>query len=128
MDSKIKDSHALKSESYDIGRPIYPKAFYEFLYNEVGFEQNSVIADVGAGTGKVTRGFLDYGSKVYAIEPDNDMLKILKDKIGHYTNCIPLANTAENTCIESNIIDFIFCGNSYHWFERSKVIPEFKRI
>ena len=22
----------------------------------------------------------------------------------------------------------IFCGNSYHWFDRARVVPEFKRI
>jgi SAM-dependent methyltransferase len=117
-----------KADSYDIGRPAYPRVFFEYLYKEAGLTPNSIIADIGSGTGKITKGFLELGNKVFAVEPDNDMMTILKRNLSRFSNCFPVLNTAENTGISTSSIDLIFCGNSYHWFERSRVIPEFKRI
>lgn len=67
-------------------------------------------------------------SKVFAVEPDKDMMRIIEDNLRNFPNCVPMGSTAEDTGIKANSVDLIFCGNSYHWFDRDKVIPEFKRI
>lgn len=124
----LHNTHASKAESYDIGRPEYPVDFFDFLYGEIGFTANQVIADIGCGTGKVTRHFLERGNKVIAIEPDVDMLHIADIKLNKYPNYSSFQRTAEDTGIETDSINCIFCGNSYYWFERGKTVPEFKRI
>ena len=123
-----KNTHANKAESYDIGRPCYPNEFYEYLYGQWGLTKNTVIADMGAGTGKVTKGFLERGNRVYAVEPDKDMMRRLKNNLANFPDCIHIESTAENTEIPAASIDIIFCGNSYHWFDKGMVIPEFKRV
>ena len=125
---KRQNTHAGKAESYNIGRPNYPEAFFEYLYAEMGLTKDSIIADIGAGTGKITKGFCERGSKVFAVEPDTSMMGFLKKNLSDFPNCTALENTAENTGIQSGSIDMIFCGNSFHWFDKAKVIPEFKRI
>jgi len=117
-----RNTHAGKAARYDLGRPAYPDAFFDFL------GPAPVIADIGAGTGKVTQGFLEHGSRVYAVEPDEDMRRILLERTGSYGNCTVLGNYAEDTGIPTGTIDLIFCGNSYYWFDRARAIPEFKRI
>ena len=123
-----KNTHANKAESYNIGRPNYPEEFYEYLYGEIRLAKDAVIADMGAGTGKVTKGFLERGNKVYAVEPDKDMMRILKNNLAHFPNCTHIESIAEDTGIPAASADIIFCGNSYHWFDKGLVIPEFKRI
>ena len=123
-----ENTHGAKAESYDIGRPEYPVDFFDFLYNETGLKTHSIIADIGGGTGKVTKHFLERGNKVIVIEPDSDMLCIANKNLSKYQNYYSFQRTAEDTGIETNSIDCIFCGNSYYWFERCKVVPEFKRI
>ena len=125
---EIKNTHANKAESYDIGRPSYPQAFFDYVYDELGLTQHAVIADIGAGTGKITKSFLERGNRVFAVEPDQDMMTILKRNLRQYPNCTSVEKTAEDTEISPNSIDFIFCGNAYNWFDRNRVIPEFKRI
>ena len=122
------NTHTSKAKSYDIGRPEYPETFFDFLYNETGLKKDAVIADIGCGTGKVTKHFLGRGSKIIAIEPDSDMLDVANKKLSSYSNYSSFQKIAEDTGIESGSIDCIFCGNSYYWFERSKVVPEFRRI
>ncbi|MCL2513752.1 MAG: class I SAM-dependent methyltransferase [Oscillospiraceae bacterium] len=122
------NTHANKAESYDIGRPEYPAAFFDFLYAKTIVKVDDIIADIGCGTGKVTRHFLERGNKVIAIEPDGEMLRIADKKLKQYPNYLSFQNTAENTGIENGSASHIFCGNSYHWFDRKKAVPEFRRI
>jgi len=121
-----RNTHAGKAESYDLGRPAYPAEFYDYLYTII--TPDAVIADIGAGTGKVAQGFLEKGSRVYAVEPDGDMRRIAQERLGRYDKCIVLGNRAEVTGIPTGCVDLIFCGNAYDWFDRARVVPEFRRI
>lgn len=49
------NTHVGKAESYNLGRPAYPDAFYDYLYGEFGLSAKAVVADIGAGPGKVSR-------------------------------------------------------------------------
>ena len=121
----MQNTHARKAENYNIGRPDYPQEFFDWLYDAFSPE---AIADIGCGPGKITQGFAQRGSQVYAVEPDPDMFAIAEDRLSQFENCRLLGNTAEHTGIPSASIDLIFCGNSYMWFDRAKTIPEFRRI
>ena len=68
------NTHSNKAESYNIGRPNYPKSFFDYLYGDIDLSDKAIILDAGAGTGKVTKEFLKRGNSVYAIEPDKDMM------------------------------------------------------
>ncbi|MCL2404044.1 MAG: class I SAM-dependent methyltransferase [Defluviitaleaceae bacterium] len=128
MTSRHKNTHAHKAQSYNIGRPHYPKQFFDYIYDELGLAKDSTIADMGAGTGKVTEGFLKSGSTVYALEPDKDMMQVLVNNLAGFPSCIPIESTAENTCLPDSTVDLVFCGNSYHWFDSGIAVPEFKRV
>jgi len=128
MKIKLETNHAHKAVSYDIGRPDYPGEFFDFFYADYTARRKLTIADIGAGTGKQTKSFLTNGSLVYAVEPDIEMMDILRKKTDGFANRILLPNRAEVTGIPDDSVDMIFCGNSYHWFDRVKTILEFKRI
>jgi len=123
-----ENTHAGKAASYDIGRPDYPEAFFEWLYAEAKIAPDGVIADIGCGTDKVARHFLERGNPMFAIEPDPDMLRIADEKLRAYPNYRSFQRSAEDTGLESGSADLIFCGNSYYWFDRKLVVPEFRRI
>jgi len=122
------NTHNNKSESYDIGRPNYPDAFFDYLYERFGQADGLSIADIGAGTGKITKRFLEKGSRVFAVEPDKKMMAILKTNLAAFANLTSLQRPAEMTDIPSGAAQLIFCGNSYMWFDRKRVVPEFQRI
>ena len=116
-------THQGKAKSYETGRPEYPTEIFDYLYSEAGYKPTDTIADIGSGTGKVTRHFLDRGSKVIAIELDADMLEISDKKLGSYPNYTSYNKSAEATSIPSGTVNHIFCGNSFNWFDRSLVAP-----
>ena len=57
-------------EHYLQYRPHYPQAIIEVLKRECHLTQQSLIADIGSGTGMLTAVFLTNGNRVFGIEPD----------------------------------------------------------
>ncbi len=53
------------------GRPII--VFLKMLIELLGLPVGSVVADIGAGTGNYTNGLAEYGYKMKAIEPSEEM-------------------------------------------------------
>ena len=41
-----------RAQDYVVGRPVYAQEFVEALFRDYGFSSDSVIADIGSGTGK----------------------------------------------------------------------------
>jgi len=117
-----------KAELYKKFRPGYPKELIDYLYSEVGFSEKSVIVDIGAGTGIFTRLLLERGSKVYAIEPNNDMRTIAKKDLSGYERFISLDSSAENTQLDDAIADFITVAQAFHYFDRGRFKRECQRL
>ena len=58
-------------------RPTYPAECIDYLIQAYGLEENSVIADIGAGTGILSIPFLERGMTVFSVEPNSDMFEEL---------------------------------------------------
>jgi SAM-dependent methyltransferase len=117
-----------KADSYDKYRPSYPKEFLDFLYGEAGFSAESKIADIGAGTGKLTELLLKRGSFVYAVEPNPDMHEKLIENFNGLGNFAAVSAPAENTTLPGSSVDFITVAQAFHWFDAVKFKAECQRI
>lgn len=116
------------ANDYCLGWPIYANEFWEKLYSKYGFSQNSVIADIGAGTGKFAQQLLARGSIVYCVEPNDDMRNVAIEKLEKYENFCAIKGTAAETMLNDNSIDYITVAQAFHWFDVSEFKKECKRI
>jgi ubiquinone/menaquinone biosynthesis C-methylase UbiE len=88
----------------------------------------SNIADIGSGTGILTRQLLKYKfNNYFALEPNTAMQKksIMRDKKNQITH---MSELSTKTNLKTSSIDVIFVGTAIHWFEPKKTLHEFKRI
>jgi ubiquinone/menaquinone biosynthesis C-methylase UbiE len=115
-------------DNYVKYRPGYPAEVITYLQNECDLSSNTVIADIGSGTGIFTKSLLDKGYKVYAVEPNADMQQAAKEYLGDNKNFIPTNGSAEATNLPSSSIDLIVCAQAFHWFNNEKTQAEFTRI
>lgn len=115
-------------EIYAKFRPTYPASLIQYCCTDIGLNSNSVIADIGSGTGILTRLLLNIGAKVYAVEPNEDMRKIAEIDNQNNTNFISINSTAENTTLMEHTIDCITAAQSFHWFNRAYFKKECQRI
>lgn len=113
---------------YAAGRPAYAESFLRDLYGEYGFSADSVIADIGSGTGKFAKQMLERGSYVYCVEPNEDMRSKSITELEEYKNKSIVAGDAENTGLQDNSVDFITTAQAFHWFDAERFRTECKRI
>ncbi|MFD2557110.1 class I SAM-dependent methyltransferase [Sphingobacterium tabacisoli] len=109
-------------------RPHYPKEMIEKLSQTIGLESNFIVADIGSGTGLSSQRFIEAGNLVYAVEPNLEMRQASEAFFDGNKNFKPINGTAEETTLEDQSIDLIFCGQAYHWFDFEKAKKEFLRI
>ena len=117
-----------KADIYKKYRPSYPKELIDYLYTEVGFSKDSVIADIGSGTGILSRLLLERGSKIYCVEPNEDMRKTAEQDLSVFENFISVNGNDKNTGLQNQSIDFVTAAQAFHWFDRQAFKSECQRI
>lgn len=125
---RSKERFSQTVEDYVKYRPTYPKKVIEILKNECDLTTNSVLADVGFGTGLLTKLLLENGNFVYGIEPNESMRKAGEKFLQGFSKFESIAGSAEETSLASNSINIITVGTAFHWFDPIKTKTEFQRI
>lgn len=117
-----------KVENYVRHRPEYPAAILDFLRDECGLTGESKVADIGSGTGILSRQFLENGNQVFGVEPNEEMRLAGERLLSEYERFTSVAARAEATSLPSNGVDFVTVGQAFHWFDRALAREEFSRI
>jgi SAM-dependent methyltransferase len=115
-------------EDYVKYRPGYPEALVRLLESECGLTPDSVIADVGSGTGLLSELFLTGGNRVYGVEPNREMREAGERLLASYPNYASVEGRAEATTLEDASVDFVTAGQAFHWFDPPHARREFARI
>lgn len=115
-------------DSYLKYRPSYPKEAIDHLYDVVGLRANSNIADIGSGTGSISKLLLERGSDVIAVEPNQAMREAAEQTLKSSPKFQSMAGSAESTGLPDQAVEFIVCAQAFHWFDRSAAQTEFRRI
>lgn len=106
---------------------IYRKADYR-LTNKIiellSLEKDSIIADIGAGTGNYSLEIRNQGYNVIAIEPSRQMIEECVDK-----NLVYINSPAEHIALDDNTIDGAIIINAIHHFKDIyRSLHEIRRI
>ena len=109
-------------------RPTYPPEVLHLFKDEMNLQTDSIIADIGAGTGISAKIFLENGNSVFAVEPNATMRGAAAEFLKDYPNLTLVNGTSENTTLEVNSIDFVIAAQAFHWFEQTETRTEFGRI
>lgn len=126
MDSKSRFS--TRVENYVRYRPGYPQEVIATLQKECGLSHTSVVADVGSGTGLLTRLFLEAGCRVYGVEPNAEMRAAGERLLGGFPRFTSCDGSAEQTGLPDASVDFVTAGQAFHWFRPAATRQEFLRI
>ena len=100
----------------------------EFIALECGLSPGSVIADIGSGTGLLSRAFLDAGFEVVGVEPNRDMREAGDSLLSGSAGFRSVDGTAEATTLPDGSTDLAVAGQAFHWFDVEATRREWKRI
>jgi SAM-dependent methyltransferase len=105
---------------YVAGRPDYPAEIVDWL---VGSARD--VADVGAGTGKLTAALVRGGRSVVAVEPDAGMLEALAREV---PDARAEQGVAEALPLPDASVDAVVFGQAWHWVDVPKASAEAARV
>jgi SAM-dependent methyltransferase len=115
-------------ENYVKYRPDYPREILSLLSRECGLNRETIVADIGCGTGISSRMFLENGNRVYGVEPNTAMREAAIAYLAKFPWFIPIDGTAEATTLSSASVDMAVAAQAFHWFDPAKSREEFLRI
>jgi SAM-dependent methyltransferase len=123
-----KQRFSNRVDDYVRYRPGYPGAILDVLREECGLAPESVVVDVGSGTGLLAQLFLENGNLAYGVEPNAAMRDAGEQFLEKYPHFCSVAGSAEATTLPDASADFIVAGQAFHWFEPKAALAEFERV
>ncbi len=123
---EMSTSFGGEAGTYEAGRPEYPSEAVEWMLRPVREETRALrVADVGAGTGKLTRVAVELGAEVVAIDPDPAMLAELRTHV----NGVPtFVGSAERMPLPDASVDALLFGQAWHWVDVAPASLEAGRV
>ena len=109
-------------------RPGYPPALIDLLREECGLRPDHVVADIGSGTGILSRMFLENGNRVFGVDPNDEMRRAGEQFLSGFAEFSSVNGSAENTTLTDGCVDFVVTGQAFHWFDPLAARAEFARI
>lgn len=107
--------------------PVVLKMIRNHVMRELGKEKITV-ADVGAGTGKLTENLAQIGLTGYAVEP-NDAMREEGIRLFQEDNSFRwIKGSAEVTNLPEHCVEWILMGSSFHWTDAPRAMEEFHRV
>ena len=122
--ARSRSFEAAASE-YERHRPEYPEEALCWAAERLGLEERACVLDVGAGTGKLTRGLVALDFDVVAVEPGAAMLEQLRTAVPEAEG---LEGSAEAIPLPDARVDSAFSAQAFHWFDPEQALPELHRV
>lgn len=124
-DEQFATAFGTAAHDYERGRPGYPPEAIDALVRDLCLERRSVVVDLAAGTGKLTRDLTRRFDAVIAIEPLAEMRQQL-------ARTAPAAKvldgTAERVPLPDASADAVFVAQAFHWFDGRRALDEIARV
>ncbi len=122
---QMSTSFGRAAATYEAGRPEYPAAAVQWMLAPVATRTPLRVADVGAGTGKLTRAVLALAADVVAVDPDAAMLDQLRAGLPDVRT---VEGQAERMPLPDASIDAVVLGQAWHWVDPEAGSREIGRV
>ena len=118
------------AENYAKYRPSYPAAAIDFIITHCELRSNSLLVDIGCGTGISSRLFAERGICVIGVDPNDEMRRQAERTAASLRGPIPAyrKGRAEETGLPDASADVVLAAQAFHWFAPEPTLREFHRI
>jgi len=113
------------AEQYERGRPEYPDEAVRALVEHLRIGRGTVVLDLAAGTGKLTRQLAPAGPRLVAVEPVEAMRATLAWTV---PGVLAIAGRAEAIPLADGSVDAAVVAQAFHWFEPDAALAELHRV
>lgn len=125
LHSSAQKGFSSAAELYQQVRPSYPQSIALWLQDRLQLSSETMLLDLGSGTGKFLPYLQQITQHITAVEPIGEMLAQLKQA---YPNVQTLQAFSNNMPIQHQTVDVVTCAQSFHWFANLETLTEIHRI
>jgi ubiquinone/menaquinone biosynthesis C-methylase UbiE len=115
----------VNAEDYDALRPEYAPEAVAWLVDRCGLDEGSLVVDLAAGTGQLSRRFADTRVGVVTVEPARNMRLMIKARL---PSVRAVGGSAEAIPLGESEADAIVVGNAFHHFDADRAFGEIRRV
>jgi SAM-dependent methyltransferase len=113
-----KTSFDKLAPTYEEARPGYAEEVYDCIDSVRNFSRNSLILEVGAGSGIATKEIADrWHPGIVALEPGCNLRMLAAANLRNYDNVEILGTTFEDYKNDSLQFDALFSATAFHWID-----------
>ena len=110
---------------YEAARPSYPPDAVAWFVEHLRIAPGRRVADVAAGTGKLTRLLVPTGAELLAVEPVSGMRATFHRLL---PDVAVVAGTAEALPLAARSFDAMTVAQAWHWFDHERASAEAGRV
>jgi SAM-dependent methyltransferase len=110
---------------YDELRPEYAPDAVAWVAERGRLAPGSIVVDLAAGTGQLSRRFRPLGVDLVAVEPAANMRAVMEERLPAVR---VLEGTAESIPLDAGSVDAVVVGNAFHHFDRDRAFAEIARV
>jgi SAM-dependent methyltransferase len=128
-DADLAQSFGGWADEYERFRPTYPREAVAWVLRDLGNGKDRPlkVADIGAGTGLMSRVIAGFGHDVVMVEPDDAMREQALDSIGR-DSAEGVYGTAEEIPLADASVDAVIGAQMWHWVDHDRAAAECARI
>lgn len=115
----------VNAEDYDALRPDYAAEAVAWVADRGGLGEGSIVVDLAAGTGQLSRRFALLGVDLVAVEPARNMRAVLEERLPAVR---ALGGTAESIPVGDETADAVVVGNAFHHFDAGSAFHDIRRV
>jgi SAM-dependent methyltransferase len=113
---------------YHAARPAYPEWVFDVLCERCGLGHDTVVFEIGAGTGTATRRLLDLGANaLVAVEPDSRLAAFLRDTIRDEALTVILSPFEDAELREASF-DLGVSATAFHWLHEDLALTKAAKL
>ena len=116
---------SVNATDYDELRPTYAPKAVRWVAERARLRPGTLVVDLAAGTGQLSRRFVRLGVRVVAVEPAANMRAVLATNLPDVT-AVP--GTAEAIPLGDGEADAVVIGNAFHHFDAGASFAEIRRV
>ena len=126
MKKNVTWDYTERAATYD-KRADYSQKAISKVIEYISIEPYMRVADIGAGTGKLSKELLSYNLNIHAVEPNEAMRNIgIQNTLNKSIEWF--VGTGEQTGLESNTYTAVFFGSSFNVVNQDLALKEVSRI
>jgi SAM-dependent methyltransferase len=115
----------VNADDYDALRPGYAPEAVAWVAERGGLQRGSLVVDLAAGTGQLSKRFAPLGVKLVAVDPARNMRSLIEDRM---PAVVVRDGSAEAIPLGDGVADAVVVGNAFHHFDADRAFAEIRRV